>query len=248
MDNLVRKIKPQIIIQVRMGSTRLPSKVMMPINGVPMIGYQIERLLQTGIPIIVATSDNKNNDSLVNYLESFGVDIFRGSEDNVLERYFNAAKLYEASDIIRITGDNPLINADFITKQLDMFSPKTNRYYLHEGPHRKLPLGLSFEMFSIDLLEEAYKEAQTKGEIEHVTPYMHQNMPGDIEMLEFNIDINYPDARLTVDTMKDFKLIEELIIKHQCHLKNTDEIVKILKDNSVLLQMNIDVSQKKWNE
>ena len=241
-------IKPHIIIQARMGSTRLPGKVMIPIDGKPMIGYQIERLLTTGFPIIVATSDDISNDKLVDYVKNFEVEIFRGSEDNVLERYYKAAKLFEAKDIIRITGDNPLVDAGFIVNQLDIFSPKTNRYYLHDGHNRKLPLGMSFEMFSMNLLEEAHKKARTKGEREHVTPYMHQKMSGDIELIEFNTTVNYPDARLTVDTIEDFQLIKELITEHHCHQKNMDEIIKILMENRSLINMNNEVTQKRWNE
>lgn len=242
------KIKPHIIIQARMGSSRLPSKVMMPINGKPMIGYQIDRLLKTDLPIILATSENPNNDRLVAYVKNLGVDIFRGSEDNVLERYFRAAKLNNIKHIIRITGDNPLVDSNFILNQLKVFCPRTNRYYLHEGEIRKLPLGMSFEMFSMELLEEACKKAQSRSEKEHVTPYMHQNMLGDIEIREFNAMIDYPEARLTVDTKEDFGLIKRLIVNHHCDSKNLEEIIDILKKNKELMQLNNNIHQKKWNE
>jgi len=241
-------IEPHIIIQARMGSERLPSKVMMPINGKPMIGYQIERLLNTKLPIIVATSNDSNNNRLVDYVEDLGVEVFRGSEDNVLERYYKAAKLYDATDIIRVTGDNPLIDANFILNQLATFTPASNRYYLYEGINRKLPLGMSFEMFSMEVLEEAYKNACTKSEKEHVTPYMHQNMPKNIDIVEFDTTINLPNARLTVDTLEDFELINKLIVDYKCHLSNLEEIVNLLKANNELLQINSSIHQKKWSE
>ena len=247
MDDMVT-IKPHIIIQARMGSTRLPSKVMMPINGMPMIGYQIDRLLMTDLPVIIVTSENPNNDSLVDYVKSLGVIVFRGNEENVLERYSKAAKLYNATDIIRITGDNPLVAADFIVKQLNEFHPDTRRYYLYEGINKKLPLGMSFEMFPFELLEEASQKAKLKSEEEHVTPYMHQNMPGDIEIHEFKNEINFPDARLTVDTPEDYELIKELILEHNCHLKNTQEIIDILIANKDLVGINNGIVQKKWTE
>lgn len=231
-----------------MGSTRLPSKVMTPINGKPMIGYQIDRLLMTGLPLIIATSEDKNNDILVEYVTSLGVEVFRGSEDNVLERYYEAAKLYNATDIIRITGDNPLVDADFLLKQLSIINHKTRRYYLFEGIIKKFPLGMSFEMFSFELLEEACQKAKLKSEEEHVTPYMHQNMPGDIEIIEFETEIDFPDARLTVDTPQDLELMKRLIGDHQCHLKNTEEIIKILVDNRDLTKINRDIVQKSWCE
>lgn len=241
-------IRPHIIIQARMGSERLPNKVMMHINGKPMIGYQIERLLKTKLPIIVATSNDSNNNRLVDYVKGLGVEVFRGSEDNVLERYYNAAKLYNATDIIRVTGDNPLIDASFILNQLSIFAPASNRYYLYEGVSRKLPLGMSFEMFSLEMLEEAYKNACTKSEKEHVTPYMHQNMPKNIDVFEFDTTINLPNARLTVDTSDDFELINKLIVDYKSHLSNLEEIVNLLKANNELLKINSRVQQKKWNE
>ena len=77
---------------------------------------------------------------------------------------------------------------------------------------------------------------------------MHQNMSGDIEIIEFDTTINYPDARLTVDTAKDFDLIKNLITDYHCHLKKTEEIIDILIDNRELMQINNDVQQKKWSE
>ena len=221
---------------------------MMPINGKPMIGYQIERLLNTKLPIIVATSNDSNNNRLVDYVKNLGFEVFRGSEDNVLERYYKAAKLYNATDIIRVTGDNPLIDASFILNQLATFTPASNRYYLYEGINRKLPLGMSFEMFSMEVLEEAYKNACTESEKEHVTPYMHQNMPKNIDIVEFDTSINLPNARLTVDTSEDFELINKLIVDYKCHLNSLEEIVNVLKVNNELLQINSRVQQKNWNE
>ena len=241
-------IKPHIIIQARMGSTRLPSKVMMPVNGKPMIGYQIERLLTTGFPVIVATSDNPNNDHLVDYVKSLGIEVFRGSEDNVLERYYKAAKQFHATDVIRITGDNPLVDAEFIKEQVLKLRTNNRRYYLYEGPKKRLPLGMSFELFSFELLEEAYRNAKMNSEKEHVTPYMHQNMPGDIEIHDFETEINFPDARLTVDTPEDYELIKILIREHECHLKNTQEIIDILIANKNLVGINKGIVQKKWTE
>ncbi|QOD62084.1 glycosyltransferase family protein [Polaribacter haliotis] len=247
MDNLVN-IKPHIIIQARMGSTRLPSKVMMPINNIPMIGYQLDRLLNTGFPIVLATSNNSNNNGLVEYAKKKGIQVIRGSEKNVLQRYYKAAKLNKATDVIRITGDNPLVDGYFIKEQLNSFRPSTRRYYFYEGQQKKLPLGMSFELFSFELLEEAYFKAGLESEREHVTPYMHQNFPGNIEILEFQNHLNFPDARLTVDTAEDFELIKRLIVDYDSHLKSTKEIIDILKSNNALMKINNDIVQKKWTE
>ena len=242
--------KPLIIIQARMGSSRLPEKVMRKILDKPMIGYQLERLKQTNFPIVVATSIAKENDALVAYIESLNIDVFRGSEDNVLERYYYTAKCYKAQHIIRITGDNPLVDAKFIVQQVNNNKIENKRYYISEGKDKKLPLGMSFEMFPFSLLEEAYLNANTTYEKEHVTPYLHQNFPGDIvdySFLKLNIEDN-SSLRLTVDTEADFKLLKELIEKFNCHNKSLDEIMEVFRVNPKLKEINSGVYQKKWNE
>jgi spore coat polysaccharide biosynthesis protein SpsF len=247
MDDLVN-LKPAIIIQARMGSTRLPGKVMLNIDDKPMIGYQIERLKKTNLPIIVATSIAEVNKPLVDYVKSLGIDIFRGSEHNVLERYFNAAKHYNANHIIRITGDNPLVDPNFIIEQLEIIEIEHSRYYISEGKDRKLPLGMSFEMFPFSILQEAYFRATTIYEKEHVTPYFHQNFSGDIITYSLNYLKNNSNLRLTVDTEADFLLIEELITKFDCHNKTIEDIIEIFNHHPHLEKINSRVRQKKWNE
>lgn len=242
-------IKPHIIIQARMGSTRLPSKVMRKIIGKPMIGHQIERLKQTNLPIIVATSISEENNELVEYLKSIGVNVFRGSEDNVLKRYYEAAKHFKAKQIIRITGDNPLIDPVFILEQLKNINIQTNRYYVSDISQKDLPLGMAFEMFPFSILEEAYINAVSKYEKEHVTPYLHQNIPGNIINYNFITSIsNMSSYRLTVDTELDFNLIEILINEYDCINKSVFEIIKILEEHSYLKEINSKVIQKKWND
>ena len=161
-----------IILQARMNSERLPGKVMKEIAGIPMIGILLNRLKKTDLPIILATSTNKENDILVRYAESFGVTIFRGSENNVLERFYIAAKQARACTIIRLTSDNPLLDGEFVRKNLNIyFENYIERTYLSTGLSKTFPLGMSVEIFSFKLLEEAYKNAKCLGELEHVTPY-----------------------------------------------------------------------------
>jgi len=248
MDNLV-SIKPLIIIQARMGSTRLPEKVMRSIGGKPMIGLQLERLKKTKLPLVVATSYAKENNSLVDYVKSKGINVYRGSEDNVLKRFYEAGKYFNAKHIIRLTGDNPLIDPCFILNQLDKVKIKHSRYYLSEGEDKKLPLGMAFEMFPYSILEEAFQKANSIHEKEHVTPYMHQNFPGNINRYTFeNLDKSISNLRLTVDTESDFKLIEKLVLKHNCQEKNLKEIINILIENPDLTNINKGINQKKWNE
>jgi spore coat polysaccharide biosynthesis protein SpsF len=231
-----------------MNSERLPGKVMMPVNGIPLIGILIQRLKQSGLPIILATSDNPENDILCEYVKEQDVLIFRGSEENVLERYFFAAQTVGAEYIIRVTGDNPLIDGYFIKSVIDGLDDFDRKTYFSTGINKTLPLGLSFELFSFELLEDAYNNAKLPGEKEHVTPYLHQNKPGNIKILALDNSYKKSDYRLTVDTKEDFELIKILIERYSCLTKTTDQIIDVLDDNPELAAINKGIVQKDWTD
>lgn len=241
-DNIV------IILQARMSSERLPGKVMKNISGIPMIGIQIERLLKSGIPIVVASSELSENDVLENYLTSIKIPIFRGSEHNVLDRFYQTAKIYHPEYVIRITGDNPLIDGIFLGSTISGIQNFGKRSYFSIGRSNTFPLGFSFELFSFELLEEAYNNAQSPKEKEHVTPYIHQNVPGNITIKTLYREPARNGYRLSVDTIEDFILVETLIVNYDCRKKPMDEIVDILDKHPELVAINDRIRQKKWNE
>lgn len=241
--------KTYIILQARMNSERLPGKVMKLIGGIPIIGILIKRLKQSDLPIILATSTNKENDELVEYAKSLDVLIYRGSEDNVLERYYLAAKSVDAQTIIRVTGDNPLLDGKFLRENVNYYyNINDERAYLSTGLSQSFPLGISVEIFSFSLLEEALNNAVHPGEFEHVTPYMHQNKPGNINIIEVTRKEKRYHYRLTVDTPDDFLLNQKLIEEFQCDQLNMDEIIKVLDENQGLSQLNHTSIQKNWDE
>jgi len=232
-----------------MNSERLPGKVMMPIGGIPIIGILIKRLKQSNLPIVLATSTNNENDGLVEYAKSLDVIIYRGSENNVLERYYLAAKSVDAQTIIRVTGDNPLLDGRFVRENINYFyNLNDERTYLSTGLRQSFPIGISVEIFSFTLLEEAYKNAGHPGEFEHVTPYMHQNKPGNINIEKIARNKNRYHYRLTVDTPEDFLLNQKLIEEFQCDQLNIDEIIRIIDENQELRQLNHTSIQKRWDE
>lgn len=236
---------PYIIIQARMNSERLPGKVMKTIDGKPLIGFLFERIKKTDLPIILATSVNKENDVLVEYALKHNIECFRGSEDNVLERYYDIAKQYKAELIFRLTGDNPLMDAAVLKGALDLYN-KTNdtRTYISSGLSKTYPLGISCELFSFELLKEAHENALTNSEREHVTPYMHQNTPGNINIVPLKGRMNKYHYRLTVDTPEDFELHEILIEKYMADKLTCEEIISLLDNNPDLLKINGMVNQK----
>jgi len=201
------------------------------------------------LPVILATSTNKENDTLCEYAKQQGVTVFRGSENNDLERYYLAAKKFKAKTVIRITGDNPLLDGNFLKEQVELFNDNKNeRKYLSSGLSQTYPLGMSVEIFGFNLLEEAYKNAELPGEFEHVTPYMHQNKPGDIEIIAPKMDGIKYHYRLTVDTEDDFFFNKTLIDDYECDKLRMKEIISIIDEHPELLQINKTAIQKKWNE
>ncbi|MCF8360341.1 MAG: hypothetical protein K9H26_16430 [Prolixibacteraceae bacterium] len=232
-----------------MNSERLPGKVMMKIGGKPLIEILINRLKKSGIPILLATSANKENDCLVDFVENLGVKTFRGSENNVLERYYLAAKNVHADLIIRATGDNPLMDGNIIKNAYSFYLAQQNkRLFLSIGLSQTFPLGISASFFSFNLLQEAYNNATLPGEFEHVTPYLFNNDPGDITVKPFAGKMKKYDYRLTVDTVEDFELHKILIEKYNCDKMNIYDIIKVLDNNPEIANLNRRVKQKKWDE
>jgi spore coat polysaccharide biosynthesis protein SpsF len=235
-----------VIIQARMNSERLPGKVMKPIRGVPMIGIMIKRLKNAGYPVILATSVNPENDILSQYAKDQGIGIYRGSENNVLERFWFAAKENGADYIVRVTGDNPLVDGLFIRTTIESIQDFGQNTFFTTTKSKTFPIGTGFEYFSFCLLEKAYKNSDLTYFKEHVTPYMHQNVPGDIKILTISRDTSKLHYRLTVDTIEDFTLIKTLIEKYNADNLTIDQIISVLDSNPDLTKINMCIKQKKW--
>lgn len=238
---------PYIILQARMNSERLPGKVMMHAGGRPMIGILIDRIKEAGIPILLATSQKPDNDILTDYAIKSGIRVFRGSEDNVLERYYFAAKSVRADLIFRLTGDNPLVSSSLIKDVFDFYLQISNqRGYVSTSLGKTWPIGISVEVFSNLLLTEAYLKATLAGEFEHVTPYMHQNHSGDIDVIQYDQSEKKYHYRLTVDTESDLKLFKILVEDYQAERKSIKDIIQILDNHPELVRINSGIGQKGW--
>lgn len=234
-----------IIIQARMGSSRLPGKVLKLINGNPLIFYLLKRVEQSGFPIIVATSENPENNELENYVKSLGYLVYRGSENNVLERFYKASKLIDSDFIIRLTADNPLVDGNYIKERVYSLKDFDKRSYFSLGLSKTYPLGTSFELFSTELLNEAFTNQNDPIYQEHVTPYIVRNVPGDIKIFTHALEKTKSSLRLTVDTLEDFNLISTLIEKYNCFEKSLIEIIEIIDNNPYLQEVNKHIQQIK---
>jgi glutamate-1-semialdehyde 2,1-aminomutase len=166
-------MKVVAIVQARMGSTRLPNKVMKVIGGRPMIALLLSRLSMAKqiSEVVVATSTDSKNLPLANAVRDLGFCCFQGSEDDVLDRYYQAAKQSRADVIVRITGDCPLVDPTLVDEMIMGYRSNNVDYFSNINPPT-YPDGLDIEVFSIGALERAASEATSSFDREHATPYL----------------------------------------------------------------------------
>jgi len=244
--------KTAAIIQARMGSTRLPGKVMKDLNGKPVLWHVIERVKQAENidQIIIATTTAKRDKIIYDRSIEWGVKSYQGSEEDVLARYYEAANKYEIDRVVRITSDCPLIDPYVIDEIVEYYNKNDYTLVTNAGSdlnNRTYPRGLDTEVFSFDVLEKAYNKAEKKYQREHVTPYIYENY-NDILYYKNNEDLS--NYRITLDTKEDFELIKVLYDKlyqgkHDFYLK---DIIEVFKKNPELININKKVEQKKLGE
>lgn len=200
-------MKVLAIVQARMGSTRFPNKVMREICGTPMIELLLNRLSSAKQidHIILATSANKNNDSLVEHVKKIGFEVFQGSENDVLERYYHAARLHKPEIVVRITGDCPLMDPQLVDQLINKFVEQDNIEYLSNISPPTYPDGLDVEIFMYSALERAANEAVESYDHEHVTPYIRESGRFLTHNIAFETDLS--SERWTVDEPADFEVI-----------------------------------------
>jgi glutamate-1-semialdehyde 2,1-aminomutase len=189
-----------------MGSTRFPNKVMEPMGGTPMIGLLFQRLARARLinQIVLATSFDVRNDPLAAYVRDLGYETYRGSEGDVLGRYYEAARQARADVVVRITGDCPLVDPVLVDQVVAAYTSQRVDYASNNLPPT-FPDGLDVEVFSFRVLELAHHEARLQPEREHVTPYL-RTAP---QLLRFNVAYKTDQSgeRWTVDELEDFKVV-----------------------------------------
>lgn len=229
------------IIQARMGSKRLPEKIMKNINGKSLISILLDRvsICKNLDKIIVATTDNVIDDNFVNWIrENTNVKVFRGKEKDVLDRYYRCAKLYKADIIVRITADDPLKDATIIDKAIDFLKNDNNLDYCSNTIKPTYPEGLDIEVFRFEALYQAWNCSKLLSEREHVTPYIWKN-PNHFNIKNFEYETDLSNWRWTVDYSEDLEFIRE-IFKHfnKDFLINFEEIIQYLYDNPAIKKIN----------
>ncbi|MBI5937884.1 MAG: glycosyltransferase family protein [Betaproteobacteria bacterium] len=206
-------MKVVIIDQARMTSTRLPGKVLKEVACRPLLEYQIERLrrVQNAHEVVIATTKNATDDPIIGLCERLGVSTYRGSEEDVLQRYYEAARAHGADVVVRVTSDCPVIDPAVVDAAIAMFLAPPMLYdYVSNTQARSYPRGLDVEVFSFAALAAAQTEGRLEYEREHVTPYLYQH-PERFRIGQLVAGEDHSQHRWTVDTAEDFELIGRII-------------------------------------
>ncbi|MDC2973074.1 aminotransferase class III-fold pyridoxal phosphate-dependent enzyme [Gammaproteobacteria bacterium] len=236
-------MKIAAIVQARMGSSRFPGKVMKLIQDTPMIEILIKRLSKSKLinQIIVATSINDENTPLVNHLESLNIECEIGSEEDVLSRYYNAAKKNQVDVVVRITGDCPLVDADLVDRCIREFVDKDVSYVSNVSPCT-FPDGLDVEVFSFEALEDAYLKNTHSTEKEHVTPYIINSDKYKKSNIKHSRDLS--KSRWTVDEVLDFEVIKEVFNYFSPNVYfSWEEVVKLEAENPDIFSKNKNIKR-----
>lgn len=198
------------ILQARLSSSRLPGKVLRLILGKPMLELQIERLSRVTLVdrLIVATSDEASDDPIAELCQRLGYGCFRGSLTDVLDRYYQAARIYRAQTVVRLTGDCPLTDPEVVDHGINYFLAH-DYDYVTNCIERTYPIGLDMEVFRFTALEQSWRTAVLPSEREHVTPYM-RNHPELFAVGNFKNEIDLSHHRWTVDEPADFEFVQKI--------------------------------------
>ena len=241
------------IIQARMGSTRLPGKVLRKIFDRTILGHLLTRVrtCERLDSIVVATPEAVADDAIAAEAQAYGAAVFRGSETDVLSRYYGAARAQGADVVVRITSDCPLYDPQLLDRMLAAFvKPSAGPLdYLSNVTKRTFPRGLDTEVFAFDALERAHREARQPYEREHVTPFLHQH-PELFRMRSFEEQPDWSGLRWTLDTAEDWRFIEAVYqALYRTHpLFTTAEVLKLLQERPELTKINAHVEQKKLGQ
>ena len=200
------------IIQARFNSSRFPGKVLKKIGNKTILEILLNRIKKSKKidQIIVATTNNKNDDKISNLSKKLKFECYRGSEKNVLDRFYKCSKKYNATDIIRITADCPLLEYKFIDEMVDFYLTHNVDYACNNNPPT-YPDGLDLEIISFQTLKKAHLNARSLYDQEHVTTYIKND--NNLKKINMKNRLDYSNIRITIDEFEDFELIKKIFSK-----------------------------------
>ena len=221
-----------------MGSSRLPGKVLMDSgHGKPLLYYVVNQLqhCEKVKNLVIATTTNQEDDSIEKFANDNSVNIFRGKEKDVLDRYFQCAKKYSFSTIVRITADCPLIDPQIVDKVIEQFF-SGNYDFATNTLMRTFPIGTDVEVFSFSALNRAWENTQLPSEREHVTPYLRKEE--NFKIINVENDKNISNLRLTVDRIEDFELIKQILNNISINPIHLEDVLELFSRKPELIEIN----------
>jgi spore coat polysaccharide biosynthesis protein SpsF len=233
------------IIQARINSSRLPNKVLLDLSGKSLLEHVVLRLKPSKKinKIVVATTTRLHDDQIKDLCKRLEIDCYRGSENNVLERYFEASEFFKADIIIRITADDPFKDYRIIDNAIDILIEKKLDFVCNNNPPT-FPEGLDVEVITFKALKNSYLNATIDFQREHVTQYIHQNQ-SKYKIYNIQNASNLSDYRWTIDTLEDFtfarKVYDKLYVNNEIFL--TEQILALLQNEPALKLINANVAK-----
>ena len=230
-----------LIIQARMGSTRLPGKVLKKMKGYSLLEIQQMRIKPSKLvdEIVIATTTNTEDDAIELFCKEKNITCSRGSDWDVLDRYYQAAKVFNPTNVIRVTSDCPLHHHTVVDFVIDEYL-KSGKDYFSNSNHEPdfLEDGFDVEVFSFKALETAWKEAKLLSEREHVTPYIKNSGKFSCAWKKYNNDYQF---KLSVDSDNDFKAVETIFNSFESLTDfGMNDILALLKSKPEILELNKD--------
>jgi spore coat polysaccharide biosynthesis protein SpsF len=237
------------VVQARMSSTRLPGKVLADLGGETVLARVIRRLGRARLldQCVVATTVEPVDEAIVRECATLEVACFRGSENDVLDRYYQAANLYPAKAVVRITSDCPLIDPNLVDDTIRVFQNERADYASNVFP-RTYPRGLDTEVFGVAALARAWKEASEPYQREHVTPYFYEN-PQTFRLASASGKVDYSGYRWTLDTPEDLELLRTIYSRFDGRDDfSWEEVIHLMEREPGLAELNSQVLQKSLRE
>lgn len=240
------------VTQARVGSTRLPAKILKEVNGETLLETHLKRILQSKriTSLKVATTNEEGSEKIVSIADKLGVGAYKGSVDDVLDRFYQTVKEDKPDYVVRLTSDCPLIDPDIIDKVINL-AISSGVDYVSNTLDVTYPDGMDCECFMFSALEKAWKEATLKSDREHVTPYIWRNstLKGG-EIFESECQRNredWSDVRITVDTPEDFEVVKAILQELGAD-KNCAEYVTFIKKHKEISNLNSNFGRNEGYE
>lgn len=236
-------------IEGRLNSKRLPKKLLLPLNGTTIIEFLIKRLKQSKLidAIVIATTKKKIDDNLVKIAKKHKINYYRGSEQNVLKRVYEAANKYQADIIVQVSGDSPLTDPKIIDTWIKIFKRRKPDIFSEDWGN--LPTGLTAPIINIKALKKSLALTNNKNDLEHVTRFIFRNPKKfNIKFYSSKKNQQFSNLNLCIDEIEDYNLVNSFIKMNKGRDMNLPEIIKFFKKKKNLLKVNKHINRKSKRE